>query len=104
MNATTTACTACTTTTTESEDVVWTITYEPTDVAVADDRGTVAGALVTVEHPEYDTDTIEVIPPEGHTADCWLGHDGYAYPEEIWDALGEAAEAGARGESGTIEV
>lgn len=81
------------------------VRYEPANVDVADDRGTVEGARCTVMHPDYDGSTrLDVIPQEGPSPDCWLGHVGVTLDEQIWDALDQAARAGARGRSGMIAV
>lgn len=63
-----------------------TIEYRPATVRVSDDRGTVAGAAVTVTLADGRVVTGEIIPQEGPSRDAWIGM-------ELDDLLGEVAAA-----------
>ena len=65
------------------------ITYTPTQVAVSDDRGEVAGVHVRVTG-DWTGDG-DVIPVEGDCPHCWAGDLMYA-PDEVLEALAWIAD------------
>jgi len=80
-----------------------TIIYLPTTVAVFDDRGSVAGAHVevTTQGAMFEGD---LIPAEGPDLTCWVPAeliDATDIPGMV-DAFREAADQGARGNSGVL--
>lgn len=58
-------------TVTDAAGTVWTLL--PWIVEVADDRGTVHGWMLARDTTAGRILCGTVIPPEGHSADCWLG-------------------------------
>ncbi len=82
------------------------ISYQPCQVPVADERGTVAGAyVVLIDAAGRTVELGEIIPPEGDGPECWLGPlAGYA-PEHVeYGDLEDAARRGAAGETGSFAI
>jgi hypothetical protein len=78
--------------------------YRPASVPVSDDRGTVAGAEVEISGRWY-----KVVPREGPSVEAWAGDAVSAQPANVaWksfvSALSDAAEEGAAGRSGSIDL
>jgi hypothetical protein len=87
--------------------VTWMLRYEPEDVEVSDERGTVAGARVWATDQPGASIEGTVIPPEGDGVDCWVSPgDLLALTDDaaLVDALAEAAREGAAGRDGRLEV
>lgn len=90
---------------TESRTEEIAIYYRPSRVPVGDDRGEVDGAWVLYTRGDREISG-DIIPREGDSLDCWLDTDFACVsltPEEV-DALDDAANRGAAGETGTLYV
>ncbi len=79
------------------------IRYKPAKVRVSDARKRVSGARYTIEGLGKQVSG-HVIPPEGPSAEAWLGMDGADYAAEWGMELAHAAREGAAGRSGVIVV
>jgi hypothetical protein len=65
-----------------------TLQWEPEEVDVSDDRETVRGASVILTTSTGSKWEFNVIPPEGMSPDCWLGHDGGTVVDTLVDVFG----------------